>query len=111
MSQQTIESSVSNHAVGVHQCISSYVAFFASEHNKDIKEYDILVVESEGVVGVSSAFPFPVTVEGGDLHEFSIDSMASDPKELFKLVNSIKLAVAEATKRGFKVTPDFLLFA
>lgn len=66
---------------------------------------DVLVVESEQVVGVASYFHFSVTVKRGELSEFLIDQ-PTGPSEFLVLVTSIRAAVAEAVRLGYEVIPE-----
>jgi hypothetical protein len=74
-----------------------------------VNEYDILVIESEGVVGVAMNSPFAVTAKRGDLSEFCHDWPEYDFRKIRVLTKAIDFAVAEATRRGFEVDPQFIL--
>lgn len=67
---------------------------------------DVLIIESEQVVAVASPFDFAVTVKRGQMSEFLIDQ-PTGPAEFVQLVSSIRLAVAEANRRGYDVIPEF----
>ena len=68
---------------------------------------DVLVIESERVVGVACRFDFAVTVERGQMSEFLIDQ-PTGPKEFVQLVASIRYAVNEANRRGYAVIPELV---
>lgn len=67
---------------------------------------DVLVVESEQVVGVASPFHFAVTVKRGVLSEFIVDQ-PTYPRQFLELVISIRAAVTEAKRLGYEVIPEF----
>lgn len=73
--------------------------------NQTAEVGDVLVIESEQVVGVASYFKFAVTVKRGDMSEFLID-YPTGPAELLVLVNGIRAAVAEAERLGYEVVPE-----
>lgn len=58
-----------------HQFSSTGEAYDACQCDEDIQDGDILVIESEGVIGVADTWPVAVTAEHGSLHSF--DPMAS----------------------------------
>ena len=64
---------------------------------EQVGKYDVVVVESESVVGIADAWPVAVTEEHGQFHQMS---PGHNLTELFP-EESIRLAVAEATKRGY----------
>lgn len=52
----------------IHKFESSGDAYDACQCDDGIKDGDVLVIESEGVVGVADTWPFAVTVAHGELH-------------------------------------------
>jgi hypothetical protein len=74
-------------------------------NNGTTENGDVLVIESEQVVGVSSFFQFAVTVKTGDMFEFLVD-YPTGPAEFLTLVNGIRAAVAEAERLGYEVVPQ-----
>jgi hypothetical protein len=69
-----------------------------------VRDFDILVIESEGIVGVVL-----VTVRQGELHSFCHDWPQYDFQQIRRLTKAVDFAVAEATRRGFEVDPQFIL--
>jgi len=54
--------------IKVHKFKSTREAYDNCMWREDIKSGDVLVIASEGVVGIAYAWPFAVTEEYGDLH-------------------------------------------
>src|SRR5262245_12140880 len=54
--------------IKVHKFKSAGEAYDTCMWNEEIKSGDVLVIASEGVVGIAYAWPFAVTEEYGDLH-------------------------------------------
>lgn len=52
----------------IHLFESTGEAYDACQCDEDIKDGDVLVIESERVVGVADTWPFAVTVAHGNLH-------------------------------------------
>jgi hypothetical protein len=73
-----------------------------------VNEHDILVIESEGVVGVAMPYTFAVTATRGDLSEFCHDWPEYDFRSIRKLTKAIDRAVEEAVRLGFEVDPQFI---
>lgn len=88
---------------------SSEAAGDAHKFDSSVKVGDVLVVESEEVVGVDALYPFAVTERRGSFSDFLIDSVVTK-KEFVQLIQSVKEAVAEAQRLGFEVDPDFNYF-
>lgn len=57
----------------VHQFPDSGEAYDATQCDDDIQDRDIIVVESERIVGVVWTWPFAVTKEQGKLHQSYVD--------------------------------------
>lgn len=72
-----------------------------------VNQGDVLVVESESVVGVCTSFPFAVTQDRGNLSEFCFDQLTYEPADLLDIVQGIYTAVAEAQRRGYEINPKF----
>lgn len=81
-------------SIAVHHFSSTEDAYDACQCDEAIKTGDVLVIASEGVVGVAYTWPFAVTPEAGELHQLGPD--ASDVRAEF--AESIKIAKAEAAK-------------
>lgn len=61
--------------VGVHVFDSTGAAYDASQTRDDIRDGDVLVVESEGVVGIMvAAWPTAVTLRSGAFHVLAEDA-------------------------------------
>jgi hypothetical protein len=88
----------------IHNLPNTDVAFDAC-NDGTAEDGDVLVVQSEQVVGVASFFRFAVTVKTGDMSEFLVDYPIG-PAEFLKLVNGIRAAVAEAQRLGYEVVPE-----
>lgn len=52
----------------VHKFESTAEAYDACQCDDDIKTGDVLVIASEGVVGIADTWPIAVTAERGQLH-------------------------------------------
>jgi hypothetical protein len=52
----------------IHKFESTGNAYDACQCDEDIKNGDILVIASEGVIGIADTWPFAVTAEAGSLH-------------------------------------------
>lgn len=94
----------------IHTFPDSETAGDSAGVDADVQIGDVLVVESEKVVGVNAVYPFAVTVASGELDSFGIDVPIVDPKVLLRLVCSIRAAIAEARRLGYEVNPDFAGF-
>ncbi|GIF74187.1 hypothetical protein Asi02nite_37050 [Asanoa siamensis] len=74
-----------------------------SQRREDIRDGDVLVIESEGVVGfVLAAWPVAVTVERGELHK--TDGPARE-HEGGRYAASVDLAAEAAREKGFALDP------
>lgn len=65
---------------------------------------DILIIESEKVIGVAAAWPFAVTVEAGQLHTFPPRPLSDDV--LAKFSPAIVRAFGQAVLRGWATRPN-----
>ena len=57
--------------MSIHKFESTREAYDACQCDEDIKRGDLLVIESEGVVGVADTWPYAITEECGDLHQLA----------------------------------------
>lgn len=64
------------HMTQVHYFNSTGEAYDATQCSDEIKDGDVLVIRSEGVVGIADTWPFAVTEAAGNLH--SIDTVGND---------------------------------
>ena len=87
----------------VHYFESTGRAYDATQCDETIRTGDILVIESEGVVGIADTWPFAITAETGKLHEVTGWFGSSWSRELF--VN-IPAAVAIAKQIGARLRDD-----
>jgi hypothetical protein len=55
--------------MAVHQFESSGEAYDATQCDESIKNGDVLVIASEGVIGIADTWPVAVTIAKGELHE------------------------------------------
>ena len=54
--------------MNVHYFESTRDAYDACQCDDNIKQGDLLIIESEGVVGIADTWPVAITTECGDLH-------------------------------------------
>ena len=89
--------------VQVHRFETSGDAYDASQTRDDIRDGDVLVVESEGVVGIMvAAWPTAVTQKLGAFHELASDAEWSSlaawagekPRDYGPSVKAAELAIA-----------------
>lgn len=81
----------------IHECRSSEEAYDLAQ---GLPKGDILLIESEGVVGISWAWPIAITVENGELHE----TVDDNPTKFLKgegLASNLVEAHALALDKGF----------
>ena len=55
--------------MSIHKFDSTAEAYDACQCDEDIKRGDLLVIESEGVVGVADTWPYAITEAHGELHQ------------------------------------------
>jgi hypothetical protein len=85
-------------SITIHSFASSGLAYDATQCDDAVKTGDILVIESEGVVGVAHTWPFAVTEKHGDLHQLGEDANGIR----FELADSIRHAEIVAKNMGRK---------
>lgn len=81
---------------------------FTEYYEVEVNTGDILVIESEGVVGVADAWPVAVTKEAGNLHHLGAGNMEladalAGGLEPRVTVASLKRAIEVAERYGFEV--------
>jgi len=54
--------------MSIHKFESTVDAYNACQCDEGIKQGDLLVIESEGVVGVADTWPYAITEAHGSLH-------------------------------------------
>lgn len=88
-------------------------AYDSVQWDDTIRTGDVLLVESESVVGLAWAWPIAVTVESGHFHTARADDVA-DVDGLLSDAGihpmQVKAAVGVAMAHGFKVRPEFERF-
>ncbi|MFZ4266568.1 hypothetical protein [Streptomyces arboris] len=90
-------------APAVHRFTSTSEAYDETQTRDDIRDGDVLVVESEKVVGfLRSAWPGAITTEHGELHTFTRPARVIDQG---KYVASVDLAEELAREIGADVDP------
>lgn len=52
----------------IHEFATTDMAYDACMCDEDIHNGDILLIKSEGVVGIADTWPFAVTLRSGELH-------------------------------------------
>jgi hypothetical protein len=83
----------------VHYFESTGEAYDACQCDENIKNGDVLVIESEGVVGVADTWPFAITEAHGALHSFTKGTTIENYRDgAFK--GSIDTVRAEIAKLG-----------
>lgn len=77
----------------VHKFDSTGDAYDACQCDEEIKKGDLLVIESEKVIGIADTWPVAVTTESGELHSvepgYALEEVLPD---------ELKASVAEACK-------------
>ncbi|MEV3895346.1 hypothetical protein [Streptomyces anulatus] len=90
-------------APAVHRFTSTEEAYDETQTRDDIRDGDVLVIESENVVGfLRSAWPGAITAEHGELHTFTRSARLIDNG---KYVASVDLAEKTAQEIGADVDP------
>ncbi len=95
----------------VHHFASSLEAYEASLEEGPVRESDLLVIASEGVVGIASTDPIAITTASGALKAFPPMSRAMLLAELVHDAIVIGRAVDEALRHRLPVADQFLGFA
>ncbi|WP_242121179.1 hypothetical protein [Sphingomonas lacusdianchii] len=95
----------------VHHFDSSEDAYDACLAGKAVRENDVVVAASEGVVGLASTDPIAVTITAGALKAFPAMTREDLLAELVHGAATIGRAVDEALRHRFPVAPSFLAFA
>lgn len=86
----------------IHHFKSTNEAYNACQSNENIKRGDILVIQSEHVVGIADTWPFAVTVCKGQLHR--IDSSIAGNQLREEFCSSLLQAIRTAEALGFTVS-------
>jgi hypothetical protein len=80
-------------------------AYDACQTDYQIKKGDLLVIESEKVIGIAHTWPVAVTSEPGALHTLMADS---DAKAVLEIpAEFITGAIKAATDRGYSIDANF----
>lgn len=103
----------------IHEFESTEEAYAATQCDGDVKDGDLIVVESEKVIGVAETWPFAVTEAHGDLHRVigSLEDAAIavekwhaviynrevSAEKIEMWVASIRAGVALAMKKGWVI--------
>lgn len=89
---------------GVHYFLDSGSGYDATQTDDRITDGDVLVVKSEGVVGIlyDVAYPVAITAAVGQFGAFRDDAL---PKESY--AGQIEKAIAIATAQGFALQERF----
>ena len=95
----------------VHHFDSSQDAYDAALDGRSVRENDVLVVSTEGVVGLASTHPIAVTVAAGALHALTPMTREEVLAELVHGAVTIRRAVDEALRHHLPVAPSYLDFA
>lgn len=95
----------------VHYFASSAQAYDASLDAGPVREGDILVIDAERIVGLTSADPIAITTESGALKAFAPMDRESLLGELVHDADTIGRAVDEALRHRLPVADHFLGFA
>jgi len=93
---------------GIHHFESSSTAYDASQADPGVETGDVLVIASEGVVGISDTWPFAITVESGVLHAIKTDHWNNEALNRAGLREKVLMAVRCAAAAGFTVIPEAL---
>lgn len=104
--------------IATHIFRSTGDAYDACQCDESIKRGDVLVIESEGVIGVADTWPIAVTVVNGNLHSLEegatadawalataarhIDYVATAKR----LLDGCAAALDEAMRRGFPLRAE-----
>lgn len=79
----------------IHEFETTGEAYDACQCDETIRDGDVLLIKSEGVVGLAHAWPCAVTVETGELHVGNLDVLFSE--------KSVAAARAVARQHGFEL--------
>lgn len=83
-------------------------AYDATQYRNDIKVGDLLIIESERVIGVAYTWPIAVTAKHGNLHNIAMSSTIQDvaqgEKQAEALVKGYFEAQQEAIMRGYDLS-------
>ena len=91
----------------IHTLPDTGVAYDLTQSSDDIKMGDVLIIESERVVGLADTWPFAVTEAYGQLHTFvSARPLSDDVKS--KYAPYILRAAGQAILRGWPVRKHML---
>ena len=86
---------------------------YDSSNCEDDHAHAVLIIDSEGVVGLAWAWPIAVTVETGALHSPLRDTdragLVSLMAEAGYSEADVQVAIDAAKERGFPIDPVFLL--
>lgn len=82
-----------------HYFYESGSAYDACQCSEGISDGDILVIESEEVIGVAGTWPVAVTVKNGELHTLAAgrtveDVFDKEPEMVEGYKQAVKLAIA-----------------
>ncbi len=87
----------------IHHFDSTVRAYDATQSDDNIKKGDVLIIESEKVVGLADTWPVAVTEWPGELHDlapgYTLEKMGFSGK-------SIALARNEASRLGFRLAGE-----
>lgn len=87
----------------IHHYETTVAAYAATQSDDNIKKGDVLIIESEKVVGLADTWPVAVTEWPGELHDlapgYTLEKMGFSGK-------SIALARNEASKLGFRLAGE-----
>ena len=88
----------------IHLFASTGMAYNACQGDESISKGDILVIESEGVIGIADTWPFALTEKHGALHGIMPGYVAEEMYPAFApsiaFVRATMAAVARAVARG-----------
>jgi len=80
-------------------------AYDACQYDDNIKNGDVLLIPSEGVVGIAGTWPVAVTIENGNLHSAK-DGELSLYLDEQNMGAGLDKAVATANDHGFEIVPE-----
>lgn len=83
----------------IHVFSSTGAAYDACQCDAEIKDGDILVIPSEGVVGIADTWPFAITAKRGALHGLVKEYNPDDIKQGYG--ETVKAARIVADEYGF----------
>ena len=94
-----------------HYFDSTKEAYDCTQCDEAVQRGDILVIQSEKVVGVSDTWPIAVTKIAGELHSIDSNSTIEDvfkdaSLEKESVISGYYAAVEEAEKRGWELLLD-----